>query len=67
MQALEDAIHYRAGRLAAPCPRCQPGTGGRCDDHACDLDLIAGYLREARAVVAALTGAVPGPRASRSG
>ena len=52
LQALEDAINYR---LAVPCLRCQPAeAGGRCDEHACDVALIAGYLQAAQATMAAL-------------
>jgi hypothetical protein len=46
LQALEDAITYRRTRIAAPCPECTPG-GPWCDDHACDLMLIAAYQRTA--------------------
>ena len=43
LQALEDAVNYRMARLAVPCVRCQPAAaGGRCDEHACDVALIAG-------------------------
>jgi hypothetical protein len=48
LQALEDAIAYRRARIAVPCAGCRAaGAGNRCDDHACDLDLIAGYQRAA--------------------
>jgi len=43
MQALEDAICWRTGRLAAPCSDCAAAPGGRCDDHGRDADLIAEY------------------------
>ncbi len=43
MQALEDAICWRTGRLAAPCPDCAAAQDGRCDDHGRDVDLIAEY------------------------
>jgi hypothetical protein len=46
LQALEDAIAYRRARAAAPCPDCT-ATGRRCDDHACDLQLIATYQQTA--------------------
>jgi hypothetical protein len=42
LQALDDAITYRRERITAPCPGCLPGKP-RCDDHACDLDLITSY------------------------
>ena len=55
LQALEDAINYRMARLAVPCARCQLAeAGGRCDEHACDVALIAGYLQAAQATMAAL-------------
>ena len=51
LQALEDAIAYRRARVTAPCPNCRAAaTGERCDDHACDLHLIAGYQRTASVV-----------------
>jgi hypothetical protein len=40
LQALEDAIAYRLARLAVSCPGCGVH---RCDDHAVDVILIAGY------------------------
>jgi hypothetical protein len=46
LQAYEDAIAYRAARLAAPCPACATR---RCDDHATDAALIAGYQQAAAA------------------
>lgn len=55
LQALEDAINYRLARLAVSCVRCQPvESGGRCDEHACDVALIAGYLQVAQATMAQL-------------
>jgi hypothetical protein len=55
LQALEDAVNYRLARLAVPCLHCQPAAaGGRCDEHACDVALIAGYLQAAQATMAAL-------------
>jgi hypothetical protein len=48
LQALEDAIAYRRARATAPCPDCT-ASGHRCDDHACDLDLIADYQQTAMA------------------
>jgi hypothetical protein len=42
LQALDDAIAYRRARVAVPCPDCDPAPAGRrCDDHACDMMLIA--------------------------
>ena len=56
LQALEDAIAYRSARLAASCPQCEPGPQGRrCDDHACDVALIAGYQRVARTLMVEVT------------
>lgn len=43
MQALEDAICWRTGHLAEPCGDCDGGAETRCDQHAIDLHLIAGY------------------------
>ena len=50
LQALEDAIAYRRARVSAPCPDCSVG-GGTCDDHACDLNLIAAYQQTAIAAL----------------
>jgi hypothetical protein len=50
LQALEDAIAYRRARVTAPCPDCT-AIGHRCDDHACDLDLIADYQQTAMAAL----------------
>ena len=56
LQALEDAVNFRLARLMAPCPRCEPDTvGGRCDEHACDVALIAGYLEAAHATMSLLS------------
>jgi len=41
LQALDDAIAFRLGRLNLPCPDCTADQ--KCIDHACDLELIAGY------------------------
>ncbi len=43
LQALEDAILYRSGRAAAPCPDCDLAPSGQCDDHGRDTDLIGEY------------------------
>jgi len=43
LQAFEDAIRFRRARAAGPCPACDTAPGGRCEDHARDLDLITGY------------------------
>ena len=50
LQALEDAIAYRRARVTAPCPDCTD-SGHKCDDHACDLDLIADYQQAAIAAI----------------
>jgi hypothetical protein len=50
LQALEDAIAYRRARVSAPCPDCT-ASGHMCDDHACDLNLIATYQRTAIAIL----------------
>ncbi len=56
LQALEDAVNYRLARLMAPCLECGPGqAGNRCDEHACDVDLIAGYLEAAQSIMAELS------------
>ena len=55
LQALEDAVNYRLARLAVPCAHCGPAeAGGRCDEHACDVALIAAYLQAAEATMAQL-------------
>jgi hypothetical protein len=41
LAVLDDAIAFRQGRLNLPCPDCTADQ--KCIDHACDLDLIAGY------------------------
>jgi hypothetical protein len=41
LQTLDDAIAYRAARLAAACPDCP--AGARCADHASDEHLISAY------------------------
>ena len=50
LQALEDAIAYRRARAAATCPDCT-ASGRTCDDHACDLNLIAAYQQTAIAAI----------------
>jgi hypothetical protein len=55
LQALEDAIAYRRARVTAPCPDCT-ASSQMCDDHACDLDLIAAYQRTAIAILDASSG-----------
>ena len=55
LQALEDAVNYRLARLALPCEHCEPdAAGGWCDEHACDVALIAGYLQAAEVTMAEL-------------
>ena len=55
LQALEDAVNYRLARLAVPCVHCKPAAaGGRCDEHVCDMALIAGYLQAAEDTMTAL-------------
>jgi len=63
LQALEDAIAYRRARVTAPCPDCT-ASGQTCDDHACDLNLIAAYQKTVD-----MTAHPPGPKleARRSG
>jgi hypothetical protein len=50
LQALEDAIAYRRARVSGPCPDCA-ASGHACDDHACDLQLIAAYQQTAIAAI----------------
>lgn len=50
LQGLEDAIAFRAARLAQPCPDCDL-TEDRCDDHSCDVALVAGYRQRAAALL----------------
>ena len=50
LQALEDAIAYRRARTTAPCADCR-ASGRRCDDHACDLQLITAYQQRAMAAI----------------
>jgi len=47
MQAYEDAVCWRTGRLAAPCADCAAVPAGRCDDHGRDVNLIAEYRQAA--------------------
>ena len=66
LQALEDAVSYRLARLMAPCARCASSTAqGRCDEHACDAALIAGYLEAAQATMGALSRATADRRMGR--
>ena len=53
-QALEDAIVFRRARAGTYCAECARMPDGRCDDHACDLNLIAGYLQDVLAINAAI-------------
>jgi hypothetical protein len=68
LQALEDAIAYRAARLAAPCPACGclPGDQ-RCDEHARDLELIGEYRAAATAANAALARSIAACQGNRVG
>lgn len=43
MQAYEDGICWRSGRLAATCPDCEASAEVFCDEHASDLRLITCY------------------------
>jgi hypothetical protein len=52
LQALDDAIRYRAARLKAPCRSCRPTAP--CDAHSRDLSLLKIYNQMARAAVADL-------------
>lgn len=50
LQALDDAIAFRAARLAQPCPACDRSQD-RCDDHSCDVALLSGYRQKAAALL----------------
>lgn len=63
LQALEDAVNYRLARLMVPCRKCELDARGRCDEHACDVALIAGYLEAAHAVMEELSCSTGGMRA----
>ena len=52
-QALEDAIVFRRARAGTYCYDCDQTPGARCDDHACDLALIAAYEMDLLAINAA--------------
>lgn len=58
LQALEDAIAYRRARAAAPCPDCT-ASSHTCDDHACDLQLIAAYQQTALATILGISSQTP--------
>ncbi len=48
LQALEDAIDFRAARAASPCADCRgESADGKCDEHATDLHLVEAYRRTA--------------------
>ena len=51
LQALDDAIAFRAARAAMPCPDCAALPAGRCDDHGTDLFLIGQYRNAQLAAV----------------
>jgi hypothetical protein len=59
LQALEDAIAYRRARVSALCPDCT-ASGQTCDDHACDLNLIAEYQQTATAAIQEASSQTPG-------
>lgn len=52
LQALDDAIRFRAARLRAPCRSCRPGAP--CDAHGRDMGLLESYHQMARTAVADL-------------
>jgi hypothetical protein len=68
LQALEDAIAYRRARVTAPCSDCT-AKGCLCDDHACDLNLIAAYQQTATATILDLSSQIQAsrPDGSRAG
>lgn len=48
LQALEDAIDFRATRASSPCADCRGESAeGKCDEHATDLHLVEAYRRTA--------------------
>jgi hypothetical protein len=53
---MEDAVNYLLARLAAPCRECQRAAAdNRCDDHAIDVSLVAGYMKLAETVMEELS------------
>jgi hypothetical protein len=54
LQAIEDAIAFRAARARACCHDCDQAAEGICDDHACDVTLVAGYEQDALALISAI-------------
>jgi hypothetical protein len=53
LQALDDAIAFRLARLGEHCTECEAGEpGASCDDHACDVALVARYRERAEAMLA---------------
>ncbi|MGI8451117.1 MAG: hypothetical protein ACR2MP_28825 [Streptosporangiaceae bacterium] len=62
LQALEDAVNHRLARLMAACLACELDARGRCDEHACDVALIAGYLEAAHTTMGELSRATEGMR-----
>lgn len=68
LQALEDAIDFRAGQLAQSCPDCGPdGEDSMCDVHAGDLRQIGRYQRTASTLAASMTAARERARQSAHG
>ena len=56
LQILEDAVNFRLARLAAPCAQCKRAAAdSRCDDHAIDVALVAGYMKLAGTVMEELS------------
>ena len=64
LQALEDAICYRTARLAEPCGSCGPTGETQCDEHACDVSLIAAYQRSFKDLAGSMTAARERARAA---
>jgi hypothetical protein len=52
LQVIDDAIDFRQARLAIRCLDCRPGA--RCDDHACDVELLQVYRQMAWAAADAV-------------
>ena len=64
MQALSDALVLRHARTMTECLDCIEHPDRRCDDHATDLSLIAGYqqdLAEIHDIIAGASGCQHSP------
>jgi len=66
IQALEDALIFRRARSMSLCADCAETPGGRCDDHACDLELITGYQQDLNELHHAVTSHITPPAPGHS-